>query len=268
VKVVKAVQGTSDYVTLRFASLGSGSRGNSLLIELNETLLMVDCGLSLKAVEERLSILGRTPLDVTALLVTHEHADHIQGVARFARRYNTPVWMTPGTASTKATKGISRTHSLNCHREFKIGEIAVQPFPVPHDAREPCQFAFAGAGRRLGVLTDTGHITSHIVDRLTGCDAVALEANHDLEALRRGTYPESVKQRVASSLGHLNNAQAAELIEIVGHSELQWVVALHISKQNNSSDAVRQALTPMLTRNEQSLYLAEQDTPSQWLEIV
>lgn len=267
-KAVKAGQGISDYVTLRFASLGSGSRGNSLLIELNETLLMVDCGLSLKAVEERLRILGRTPLDVTALLVTHEHADHIQGVARFARRYNTPVWMTSGTASTAATNGISRTHTLNCHREFEIGEIAVQPFPVPHDAREPCQFVFTGAGRRLGVLTDTGHITLHIAEQLTGCDALALEANHDLEALQRGPYPHSVKQRVASSLGHLNNSQAAQLVEMVGHPELQWVVALHISEQNNSYEAVRKSLTPMLTRNGQSLHLAEQNNPSEWLEIV
>jgi phosphoribosyl 1,2-cyclic phosphodiesterase len=255
-------------VTLRFASLGSGSRGNSLLIELNETLLMVDCGLSLKAVEERLRVLGRTPLDVTALLVTHEHADHIQGVARFARRYNTPVWMTPGTGSTAATTGISRRHTLNCHRELEIGEITVQPFPVPHDAREPCQFAFAGAGRRLGVLSDTGHITSHITERLAGCDALALEANHDLEALRRGPYPASVKQRVASSLGHLNNTQAAQLVETVNHPELQWVVALHISEQNNSHDTVRDFLTPALTRGEQSLHLAEQNTPSEWLEIV
>lgn len=255
-------------MTLRFASLGSGSRGNALLIELNETLLMVDCGLSLKAVEERLRILGRTPLDVTALLVTHEHADHIQGVARFARRYNTPVWMTPGTASTKATDGISRSHTLNCHRELSIGEISVQPFPVPHDAREPCQFTFAGAGRRLGVLTDTGHVTSHIAERLAGCDALALEANHDLEALRRGSYPHSVKQRVASSLGHLNNEQAAQLVETLSHPELQWVVALHISEQNNSQDAVRESLTPMLNGGDQPLYLAEQNTPSEWLEIV
>ena len=112
---------------------------------------MVDCGLSLKAVEERLGLLGRAPLDVTALLVTHEHSDHMQGVARFARRYNTPVWMTPGTASAAAAGTIPRIHTLNCHRPLEFGEIAVQPFPVPHDAREPCHFVFAGAGRRLGV---------------------------------------------------------------------------------------------------------------------
>ena len=255
-------------MTLRFASLGSGSRGNALLVECNETLLMVDCGLSLKATEERLSLLGRTPLDVTALLVTHEHSDHMQGVARFARRYNTPVWMTPGTASAAAAGTIPRIHTLNCHRPLEFGEIAVQPFPVPHDAREPCHFVFAGAGRRLGVLTDTGHITSHIEERLIGCDALAIEANHDLETLRRGPYPAAVKNRVASSIGHLNNAQTAEFLETVGHPELQWVIALHISEQNNSRADVRDALSGKLTRDDQSLYLSEQNTPSEWLEIV
>ncbi len=229
---------------------------------------MVDCGLSLKAAEERLKMLGRTPLDVTALLVTHEHSDHIQGVARFARRYNTPVWMTPGTASVAAVAGISRLHTLNCHRELELGEIVVQPFPVPHDAREPCQFAFSGAGRRLGVLSDTGHITSHITELLNGCHALALESNHDLEMLRRGPYPASVKHRVASSVGHLNNAQAAELLGSVQHPELQWVVALHISEQNNTRDSVRSALSGALAIGEQPLFLAEQNTPSEWLEIV
>lgn len=266
-KVVKAGQGISEFVTLRFASLGSGSRGNALLVEANDTLLMVDCGLSLKATEERLRALGRTPRDVTALLVTHEHADHIQGVARFARRYNTPVWMTSGTASAAAARSLSRINTLSCHREFELGEIIVQPFPVPHDAREPCQFVFAGAGRRLGVLSDTGHITPHIAERLAGCDALALEANHDLESLHRGPYPESVKRRVASSVGHLNNEQAARLLETVGHPDLQWVVALHISEQNNSPDDVRDSLEGLLTGDGQTLYLAAQNTPSEWLEI-
>ena len=253
---------------MQIASLGSGSKGNATIVKHDKTTILVDCGFSLRKFEQRLSRLEVSPLEIDAILLTHEHSDHIQGVPRFARRYNTPVWMTPGTASTAVTAGISRTHTLNCHRELEIGEISVQPFPVPHDAREPCQFAFAGAGRRLGVLTDTGHITSHIAERLIGCDALALEANHDLEALRLGPYPHSVKQRVASSLGHLNNAQAAELVDQVSHDELQWVVALHISEQNNSHDSVRDALTPMLTRSEQSLYLAEQNTPSEWIEIV
>lgn len=229
---------------------------------------MVDCGLSLKAVEQRLGHLGRSPVDVSALLVTHEHSDHIQGVARFARRWGTPVYMTPGTASSRSATGIARLSTVNCHRDFQIENISVQPFPVPHDAREPCQFTFSGGGRRLGVLTDTGHITSHISDRLAGCDALAIESNHDLEMLRRGPYPAAIKARVASTVGHLNNSQAADLLEKIGHGDLQWVVALHISEQNNSRDGVRAALSSVLANGADTLHLAEQNTPSDWFEIV
>ncbi|HEY5623425.1 MAG TPA: MBL fold metallo-hydrolase [Gammaproteobacteria bacterium] len=255
-------------MTLRFAALGSGSRGNALLVELGNTLLMVDCGLSLKAVEERMSRLERKPPDVSAILVTHEHADHIQGVARFANRWGTRVFMTPGTASAPAAKGISRLRTVNCHRAFEIESISVQPFPVPHDAREPCQFAFSGAGRRLGMLTDTGHVTSHISETLSRCDALAIESNHDVEMLRTGPYPAPVKQRVASSVGHLNNLQAADLLERIAHDELQWVVALHISEQNNSRDEVRAALSDAISDPEDRLHLAEQNAPTDWFEIV
>jgi phosphoribosyl 1,2-cyclic phosphodiesterase len=173
-------------MTLRFASLGSGSRGNASLVEFGSTLLMIDCGLPRKTVEERLHAVDRQPRDVTAILVTHEHADHAQGVATFAKRYNTPLWMTPGTAS--AIPGLTRVHTLSSHRELAIGGISVRPYPVPHDAREPCQFTFAAAGRRLGMLTDAGHVTPHMYEQLASCDALALECNHDLESLQRGSY--------------------------------------------------------------------------------
>ena len=149
-------------MTLRFASLGSGSRGNAMLVESGSTLLMVDCGLSVKAVEKRLGELGRHPRDVDALLVTHEHSDHIQGVARFAARHGTPVWMTPGTASSGAASKLTQINTFNYHRELKIGAIDVQPFPVPHDAREPSQFVFRAGDRKLGILTDTGHIRAYL----------------------------------------------------------------------------------------------------------
>src|SRR5262252_1947210 len=147
-------------MTLRFASLSSGSRGNASLVEFGSTLLMIDCGLPLKVVEARLREIGREPRDVTALLVTHEHTDHAQGVATFARRYNTPLWMTPGTAS--AVRELVNVQTLSPHRPLEIGAIKIEPFPVPHDAREPCQFVFAAGGRRLAVLTDTGHVTAHM----------------------------------------------------------------------------------------------------------
>ena len=238
-----------------------------MLVESSSTLLMVDCGLTLKATEARLRRLDRHPADVDALLVTHEHSDHIQGVARFARRYGTPVWMTHGTASTRAARKLVKVNTFNCHRELKIGSIDVQPFPVPHDAREPAQFAFRAAGRKLGVLTDTGHVTAHITERLASCDALALECNHDLDTLWNGTYPQALKARVASSLGHLNNHQAAELLDAVGHPELQWVVALHLSESNNTPDLVHQSLVERIDHPNQALHVATQDEPSSWIAI-
>jgi phosphoribosyl 1,2-cyclic phosphodiesterase len=252
-------------VTLRFASLGSGSRGNALLVEHDDTLLMIDCGLPLKIVEERLRAVGREPRDVTALLVTHEHSDHVQGVERFVRRYNTRVLMTPGTAS--AAGATLRSEALSCHRALVIGAIRVEPFPVPHDAREPCQFVLAAGERRLGLLTDTGHVTPHMLERLSGCDALALECNHDLDSLRAGAYPESLKARVASRFGHLNNAQACDLLGRLEQSRLQWVAALHLSERNNSPAHVRAALGTVLENARYPLHLAEQDASLMWLTV-
>jgi phosphoribosyl 1,2-cyclic phosphodiesterase len=252
-------------VTLRFASLGSGSRGNAFLVVFGSTLLMIDCGLSRKTVEDRLRAVDREPRDVSALLVTHEHADHAQGVAMFARRYNTPVWMTPGTAG--ALRSIGDFQPLSCHREALVGGLTVEPYPVPHDAREPCQFVIAAAGRRLGLLTDAGHVTPHMYERLSRCDALAVECNHDLDSLNRGPYPQSLKTRIASRFGHLNNGQTNELLGRLDGARLQWVMGLHLSERNNSPEQVRSALRPALEAARYPLHLATQDAPTAWLDL-
>jgi phosphoribosyl 1,2-cyclic phosphodiesterase len=252
-------------MTLRFAALGSGSRGNAALVEFGSTLLMIDCGLPRKAVEERIRALDREPRDVTAILVTHEHADHSQGVGKFARRYNTPLWMTPGTAS--ALPGLRRVNTLSCHRELAFGGIDVRPYPVPHDAREPCQFTFTAGGRRLGMLTDAGHVTPHMLERLTDCDALALECNHDLPSLQNGPYPEALKTRVASRFGHLNNGQTNELLQRLDPTRVQWLVGLHLSETNNTPEQVRATLKPALEKARYPLHLATQDAPTPWLTL-
>ncbi len=256
-------------MTLRFAALGSGSRGNALLVESAHTLVLVDCGLTLKAIEARLGSLGRDPRDIDAVLITHEHTDHVRGVSAFARRYRTTVRMTAGTAAGSASRTLPKLETFNCHRPFEIGDISVEPFPVPHDAREPCQFVFKAGGRRLGILSDTGHITAHIKAHLAGCDAMALEFNHDAEALWAGDYPEHLKQRIASQVGHLNNVQAAELISDVVDKRLQWVVALHLSEANNSPGRVREILQDALGNDHSAeAHLAVQHEPSDWLDVV
>lgn len=252
-------------MTLRFASLSSGSRGNALLVEYRDTLVMVDCGLTLKATRTRLRALGRDPSDITALVVTHEHGDHMGGVGKLARHHKIPVAMTPGTREASGFSGDLQL--INCHRVFKVGDVSIQPFPVPHDAREPCQFVFSAGGKRLGLLTDTGHVTPHITHSLSACDALAVEANHDLEQLARGPYPASVKSRVGGAYGHLNNDQTAALIRELKHDQLQWVAALHLSEQNNDRDTVRNVLSDALSDGPAELHLASQNAGCDWLTI-
>ena len=252
---------------LRFAALGSGSRGNALLVESDDTLLMVDCGFSVADTEKRLRRMGREPEQVTGILVTHEHSDHISGAARFSRCHEVPVWMTPGTYVEAPDRDFYRLNLLNCHQALQIESIQVAPFPVPHDAREPCQFVFEGAGRRLGVLTDTGHITQHIRESLETCHAVALEFNHDLESLWGGRYPESVKTRVAGPLGHLNNRQAADLLSALDRQTLSWVVGLHLSEQNNAADKVSETVEEVAKDFVGRLSLADQSEGIGWRPV-
>ncbi len=256
---------------LRFASLASGSRGNALLVEAGGTLLMIDCGLPYRDVAERIAALGRSPADVTAVLVTHEHGDHLRGVPTFARRHGTPVFASHGTARVlAAAAGENAEIALEpfaSRRPLAVGGIDVEPFTVPHDAREPCQFVFSAGGRRLGLLTDTGHITPHIRERLTGCDALAIEFNHDAESLARGSYPPRVKARVASAYGHLSNAQAAACVENLRHGGLQQVMAMHISERNNCPADVERALGRALDGHPASFSVACQDLASGWIEI-
>jgi phosphoribosyl 1,2-cyclic phosphodiesterase len=252
---------------VRFAYLGSGSKGNAALVEAGGTTVMLDCGFSLAEVEIRLARLGRTPSDVDAIVVTHEHGDHIGGVARFARRHRTPVWMTPGTWAAARDRDIPVLRLFSCHEPFGLGELELQPMPVPHDAREPCQFVFSDGARRLGILTDTGHVTVHVAQRLAVCDALVIECNHDVDMLLEGPYPQRLKQRVVGQLGHLNNGQARELVAALEPTRLQHVVAVHVSEVNNTPELARGALAAGLGCDAQEIALACQSGGLDWLPL-
>jgi phosphoribosyl 1,2-cyclic phosphodiesterase len=252
---------------VRFAYLGSGSKGNAALIEAGSTTLMLDCGFSVTSVESRLARRDRSPADVDGLVVTHEHADHIGGVARFARRHRVPVWMTPGTWAVARDRDIPDLRLFSCHETFSIGDLELEPMPVPHDAREPCQFVFGDGARRLGILTDTGHVTPHISARLRTCDALVVECNHDVDMLLEGPYPMRLKERVRGQLGHLNNGQAGALAAGVDATRLQHVVAVHISEVNNTPGLARTALAEGLGCDEADIGLAAQDEGLDWLTL-
>lgn len=253
---------------MRFASLGSGSEGNALLVQVGDTLLMLDCGFSLSETQVRLARLGVQPEQLSGILVTHEHSDHIGGVARLARRFDIPVWMTHGTwIAQQAAFAEVQVNGINPHLAFGIGAVEVHPFLVPHDAREPVQYVFSDGRHRLGVLTDTGHITPHIRQALEGCHALVLECNHDEEMLRAGRYPPSLKQRVGGRYGHLNNRQAAELLAGLDGSRLRHIVAAHLSEHNNLPELAVAALSAVSQCAAERIAVATQAHGLDWLEL-
>lgn len=252
---------------MRFTILGSGSKGNATLVQSGSTTIMVDCGFTIKESVRRLEIAGIQPAAITAILVTHEHGDHISGVGPFARKFQIPVHMTRGSWIPHRMGKLPQQQLFCSHTPFIIGELTITPFPVPHDAREPCQFTFEGGGKKLGMLTDTGMITPHIESNLNGCDALILETNHDLQMLRDGPYPPSLQTRVGGDLGHLNNQQAAALLTKIDTSRLQHLVAAHLSEQNNRQEHVIEALSSACGRPQGQIVVANQTQGIDWCEI-
>lgn len=255
---------------IRFASLGSGSRGNALVVESAGTRLMLDCGYPLREAERRLARLGLAAEDLSGILITHEHSDHIGGAYKFARKHRLGIWTTHGTARSLAGEAADspQIHLIDSHSPFSIGALQLSPFPVPHDAREPAHFVFSDGARRLGVLTDAGSSTSHIEAMLTGCDALVLECNHDPDMLMKGDYPQVLKERIAGRYGHLDNQSAAALLASLDTSRLQHLVAAHLSQQNNTAELARQALARVMGCAEGWIAVADQDEGIGWREIV
>lgn len=253
---------------MRFASLGSGSRGNGTLVEQDNTCILVDCGFTLKEIEKRLARLGKNPAELTAILITHEHADHVSGVGMLARKYEIPVWMTPGTWSAQRFGDLPALQFFSSHECFAIDALEIQPFPVPHDAREPSQFVFGNGAHRLGLLTDTGSCTPYIERMLSACDALLIECNHDSMMLAEGSYSASLKHRVGGSLGHLSNAQAAQLLTRLDCSRLQHLIAMHLSEKNNTPTLARQALSDALDCDPEWIGIADQHDGLAWRTLI
>ena len=257
---------------LRFRSLGSGSTGNATLIEATSgsrtTRLLVDCGFGLRQLDARLARNGLVASQIDAIFVTHEHGDHIGCANALARRDRVPVWMSEGT--WLATGGHDYQGQLRLARdgvEIAVGDLSLQPFTVPHDAREPLQLVCSDGARRLGVLTDLGHATPYVLARLAGLDALLLECNHDSDLLAQSAYPAFLKHRVGGNYGHLSNAAAGAIARAVTHDRLRHVVAAHLSEQNNRPDIVRRVLADALGGTESDMLTANASEGSPWLDV-
>jgi phosphoribosyl 1,2-cyclic phosphodiesterase len=253
---------------VRFCSLGSGSTGNAWLVESGATRVLIDCGIGPGRLTRRLLRVGVEPATIDAILITHEHDDHVGGAAAFARRHAIPVHATYGTVqgSGTALSGIDRLLELEPSGRVAIGDLEVLPVAVPHDAREPVQYVMSDGDVKLGVITDLGSITPHVAASFSGLDALVLEANHDEDMLRDGPYPKFLKERVGGRYGHLSNAVAARLLDAVAGDRLQHVVAAHLSLKNNTALLARSAFAAVLGCAGEWIAVATEDGLD-WREI-
>lgn len=248
-----------------FASLGSGSKGNGTVVALEArtsrapVTFLVDCGFTLKQAEKRLARVGISAGDLSAIFVSHEHADHMAGVRALAHKFSIPVY---------ASYGTSRRLDCDCHtfdgdQPFEVQGIRVNPVRVPHDAREPTQFVFSDGVETIGVLSDLGMVTQHVIEQYNGCTHLLMEANHDRDMLRLGSYPPALKRRVGQDYGHLSNDQAFALLEQIAHAELDVVIG-HVSEQNNCFTRLAQVFEP-LSERVRSLQFASQQEGFAWV---
>jgi len=255
---------------LRFRNLGSGSAGNATVVEARDGTqtirLLIDCGLGIRQLQIRLAEAGLVPQQINAIFITHEHSDHIGCAHSLAVRERIPVWMSKGThAGINMQNFDGLLHIAQDGVAIDLGSLQVIPFTVPHDAREPLQLTCTDGSSKLGVLTDLGHATQHVLANLAGCHALLLECNHDTELLVNGPYPYFLKQRVGGKHGHLANEASAAIVQALAHPALGHVVAAHLSEQNNRPELARAALAGALGRSLSEVGVACQQKGTDWL---
>lgn len=256
--------------------LASGSRGNTAIVESSSARILVDAGISCRETFKRLKSTGRDPRQISAILITHEHSDHVYGLATLAKKLNVPVFMTGAThqawaRSLRDESGelpqIAKLEIFSAGRPFHVADITVTPFTIPHDAADPVGFTFRVEGTKIAIVTDLGYMPASVRDQLRGCDALVVESNHDLEMLRIGPYPWSVKQRVMSRVGHLSNESLAEFFEQDYDRGASYIVLAHLSEQNNHPEVAlrvaKNALGPQMTLIQNRVMLAAQDAPTE-----
>lgn len=265
---------------MRFCSLGSGSTGNATLVEasggITTTRLLIDCGFSQRELGRRLACRGLAIDQIDAVFITHEHGDHVGCALALARRHRLPVWMSRGTwrAITGEPAGAVHQRGLDGLLHFArdgvaitVGDLELLPYTVPHDANEPLQLCLSDGALRLGVLTDVGCSTDHILQRLAGTHALLLECNHDPALLAASAYPASLKARIGGRLGHLSNPVAAQILASIHHPGLRHVVAAHLSERNNSPDLARSTLSQACGAAAREIVVADPVHGFDWLSL-
>ncbi len=255
--------------------LASGSRGNCSVLASSRTRILVDAGVSCREIGRRMTMTGDHALNLSAVIISHEHSDHVAGLYVLARKLKIPVFMTGATYhawqrwarqnNDGAKPELARLETFEAGRSFSIGDITVAPFTIPHDAADPVGFTFRAEGVKIGIVTDLGYMPASVADNLRGCDGLVIESNHDVEMLRGGPYPWVVKQRVMSRVGHMSNENLAQFFAGGYDGGAAFLVLAHLSEQNNHPDLARraaeQALAPRRDLLRNRLMLASQDQP-------
>ncbi|MEA3467031.1 MAG: MBL fold metallo-hydrolase [Thermodesulfobacteriota bacterium] len=248
-----------------FSVLGSGSRGNSLYIESGQTSILIDAGFSGKELARRLAVHGREMDELDGLFLTHEHNDHIQGAGVISRRCRLPVYANEGTfqGSDKKLGKLHKRVEFETGKGVALKDLEVRSFAISHDTRDPVGYLISDGRVSVACCTDTGKVSHLIARRLSSCDAVVLEFNHDPMMLKNGPYPLFLQQRVRSSQGHLANEDAASFLQDLLHEKLRYVILAHLSEKNNRPElALKSAAAVMCDGHQCELHVAAQNNPT------
>jgi len=260
---LQRVRQCADY-NLAVCVLASGSKGNAIYLSDGLTSILIDAGLSASEIKRRLKSRGLNPKDLDAILVTHEHSDHIQAVSVLSRQLKLPVYLSRNIKNKISNRGsVYEIRTFNCGSAFQINNLAVHPFAVCHDAADPVGFTIGQNGSRIGVATDLGTATSHVTENLKQCQLLILEANHDMDMLISGPYPWYLKRRIQSRNGHLSNEQSKHLLLELQHEGLEHVILAHLSQTNNAPQKVLAEVSRVLTRCKPRLTVASQHRSSE-----
>ncbi len=262
-------------MSIRIAVLGSGSSGNCTFLSTGRTKILIDAGFSLRAMTKRLASIGETPDSLDAVLITHEHSDHVSGLGRLTKQFRVPVYITPRTrAALPPPVNLPAVETIQPGQRFQIADLTIEPFTIPHDAVDPVGFRLSAEGLHVAHATDLGYLPENVKLQLRGCHFMVLESNHDLEMLRNGPYPWHVKQRVMARTGHLSNSNLGEFLRSEYDGEAQVVVLAHLSNHNNHPEIARTEAAAALdqcirNQNDSStrLVIARQDEPSEIFEF-
>lgn len=255
--------------TIKIRILASGSKGNSAFVRVGDTRLLIDAGISCRRIVHGLRDIDESPEELDAVLVTHEHSDHVKGLRVFLNKYpETRVFSTRGTMEGCEDQFSTPTNwtPITAQQPFRVGAVTVDPFELLHDADEPTGFRLDAAGFSMGFATDLGYWTDEIAEHLLGCRVLVIEANHDPYMLRTGPYPAFLKRRIASSRGHLSNEQARALVSRIAHPELEWLVLAHLSEKNNAPELAIDEVSPALPTADTNVIAAGKE-PGQLIEL-